>query len=1009
MRKVLKISIPLLLLTLGLFISQASLAQSFNFQKISIQEGLPQSQAYAILFDSTQHAWIGTQGGGLCRYDGRDFQYFTKQDSLISNRVFSLKQIDNKIWVGQKGGISVFNLNGGFLVNYRSPNPNTIVNDIVQFKDQIYLATDAGILFLNKQKINEYSKNITLKNQNAYAFFKDSDELWICTEQGLLHFEEPLTKINKARGLSNNQVMCVKKYGDYWVIGTYGGGVNVYSPVEGMLKLNPFENLKEHIILSLFVAKNGELWIGTLNNGVYVYSRKDGSLKNYQSSNGLSNNHVRAIEADLWQNIWIGTSGGGVSIFQNSPFVKYNTSTGLSGNYIYSVLNAGPNGLWVGSEGAPITRLNDTSSVLFDDEFGFNSEKVKALFQDGSGDIWIGTEGQGLGVFSLYDGKDTIYSFSNSDGMSSNWIKAFAQKDKNSDVYIGTGGGGVMRITKTWEFPVKASFKKVKPDNKSMPDRISSLNFFEDQLWFTSPSGEYGYLKDNMASSKTLNGVVFRNCTGYNDKRWLGSSDNGVLFISMLDDSIESESWINAENGLSSNNIYQLTYQNNSLWVGTEKGLDQVNFDSTYNISSIEHFGYEEGFEGLETNINATDLDSDGNLWFGTVNGLFLYQGGEVNYNQRKPPVLQLMDFSIFYESIDSTEFRDYFENGVMIKDLVLPYDKNHIGFSFKAIHYAYSKNIRYRWMLKGADRDWTPPSKNTNATYSNLSPGSYVFMVQADIDGTWNGETKEIAFKIDQPYYEKFWFKAGYYCLIILVLLIVTLIIIYRIKKKNKSLKEKFELEKNLIELEQKALRLQMNPHFIFNVLNSIHNLIILNDSDKARYALSKFSKLMRRVLENSREKYISIDDEVETLENYIQLEKLTSNLDLELLIELDEKIDGAEELLPPLMIQPFVENAIIHGLKELNYQGKITVGFNLINDHLLECWVEDNGRGRKKASEIKAQKENYHKSTALQVTQERLANLNKKGGFVPFEIIDLQSDDGKPQGTKVIFRLEI
>src|SRR5690606_1606957 len=196
--------------------------------------------------------------------------------------------------------------------------------------------------------------------------------------------------------------------------------------------------------------------------------------------------------------------------------------------------------------------------------------------------------------------------------------------------------------------------------------------------------------------------------------------------------------------------------------------------------------------------------------------------------------------------------------------------------------------------------------------------------------------------FSIDQPYYEKFWFKAMYYSAIGLVLLIIALVIYLRIRRKNKSIREKFEMEKNLVELEQKALRLQMNPHFIFNVLTSIHNLIILNDPDKARYALSKFSKLMRRVLENSREKSISIDNEIETLENYVQLEKLTSGSDVTILFEVDENIDSAEELLPPLMIQPFVENAIIHGLKQLDYQGQIKISFKLIDDNVLECCIQ-------------------------------------------------------------------
>jgi ligand-binding sensor domain-containing protein len=987
-------------------------SQAYNFQELSIQQGLPQSQAYDILFDSTQHAWIGTQGGGLCRYDGFEFNYFTKSDSLLSNRVYVLEQIGDEIWVGQKGGVSIFDLNAHFVRNYKIDKLAFVVQDIIEYESKILIATDAGLLELLDEELIPYEKNVTLKSANIYKFFDAGKDLWCCTNDGLVSFEDPSKKITKGKGLSAQQVNCATVFNDVWVIGTYGGGLNIYSPEEKKLKVNPFGELNDMIILDLFVSNQKDLWIGTLNNGAFVYSSKEGLLKNYQSSNGLTNNHIRSIVSDYWENIWIGTSGGGVSIFQNSPFVEYNTSSGLNSNYIYSVINTPNNNVWVGTEGNGVVRLNDTLSVTFDEEYGFYSEKVKALFEDSNGDIWMGTEGMGLGIFSQYDGKDTIYTYrtNRENGMSSDWIRCFAQDPKSRRIFMGTSGGGVLSITKSWEFPLNQKFKKVRPLKGEFPERINSLDFINAQLWYTSPDGGFGYFLNNKLSHFMTEKSPFRNCVGVNNKRWLGSADHGIFEMTFDGDSVISEVWISVDQGLSSNNIYQLVLNGYDLWVGTEKGLDRIKLDSAYSIINIEHFGFEEGFEGVETNINSAYKDDQGNLWFGTVSGLYLYQGGEVNYEQRKPPVLSLNDFSIFYESIEKTEYADYFEDGEMVKELLLPYDMNHIGFSFKAIHYTYAKNIRYRWKLSGADPDWTPPSKITNATYSNLQAGNYVFELKASIDDNWDElESIKIKFSIDQPYYEKFWFKAAYYSAIGIILLLITLIIYLRIKRKNRSLREKFEMEKNLIELEQKALRLQMNPHFIFNVLTSIHNLIILNDPDKARYALSKFSKLMRHVLENSREKFISVDDEVETLENYVQLEKLTSNLALELIVEIDPKLDAAEEILPPLMIQPFVENAIIHGLKDLDHQGKIKVGFKLLTEHLLECFIEDNGKGRKEAAKINAQKENYHKSTALQVTQERLASLNQEVDFIPFEIIDLQDKSGKPIGTKVVFRLVI
>lgn len=989
------------------------LAQRYNFQHLSIQQGLPQSQAHAIIFDNDQYAWIGTQGGGLCRYDGTEFLYFTKNDSLLSNRIADLELINDQIYVCQKGGVTKVDPKGKILANYRSDDPSVNFVDVVHFQNEILFASDQGVWKIHENRLIQTETNILLNNKMCNSFFVDQDSLlWVCTNSGILNYYDPDKKVNKSRGLKDDQINVVIKYQNYWVIGTHGRGIQIYDPYkEKKLIDNPkiLSELDDKIILTLFLGANDEVWIGTMNNGVYVYDMNEGTLRQYDAANGMSNNQVRVVVADRWENIWIGTGGGGVSVFQNSPFMEYNTATGLNSNYVFTVINANGNNLWAGTEGTGVVRINDTSTVLFDEEYGFVSAKVKTLFEDRNGDVWIGTEGDGLGVFVQRDGKDTIYRFGKRNGLPSDFIRDFDQRN-NSAIYVASYDNGMAKINKGINYPNVISVSKVKCDDIEIPDRLSSIEFIGEKLWFTSPDGSFGWIDEKRNGwLENYPDLSFRNVTGNGNKIWLGTQDEGILELTFENDSLIQEKWITTGDHIRSNNIYQLVWDDQFLWIGSEQGLDRIQFDSLFDIAAINTYGYEEGFEGVETNMNAIHVDDDGSLWFGTVDGLYRYVGGEANYAQRKPPVLKLIDFSIFYESIDSTEFSEYYENGKMTKDLLLPNDMNHIGFSFKAIHFTYAKDIKYRWRLVGVDPDWTPPSSITTATYSNLPPGKFKFEVKASIDDSWDMEPISISFSIDQPYWEKFWFKAMYYSLIGFVLLMIALIIFLRVRRKNKAIREKLEIEKNLIELEQKALRLQMNPHFIFNVLNSIHNLIILNDPDKARYALSKFSKLMRHVLENSREKFISVDDEVETLENYVQLEKLTSNHDVDLIIEIDENVDPAENLLPPLMIQPFVENALIHGLKDLDYPGQIKVGFKLIHDHLLECFVQDNGKGREAAAKINAQKENYHKSTALKVTQERLASLNKGVDFVPFEIIDLKDDSGNPIGTKVVFRLAI
>lgn len=994
------------------FFALAGWSQAYNFNYLSIQNGLPQSQAFAICFDDNQYAWIGTQGGGLCRFDGQQFNYFTKNDSLISNRIYTIEFLQDKMWVGQKGGVTVYTKSGEFMHNYRFSNSNILVRDLIFYNEVYMVATNEGIFELRENKWVENSVNPSIKGSNVESFFLAGDTaLWVCSNQGLVSYSNAFGRLTRAKGLSNAQVECAVEFQDEWVIGTYGGGVNFYNKTS-IFKKPVFQEISDEIILSLFVANDQELWIGTMNSGVYVYNGEDETLKNYRTNNGLSGNHVKTIAADFWGNIWIGTSGGGVSIFQNSPFIEYNSSSGLNGDYVFSVLNDRQDNLWLGTEGMSVMRINDTSKVLFDEEYGFSSSKVKCIFEDNRGDIWFGTEGKGLGVYARSLAKDTVIAYQNENGLRGDWIKCFAQDPVSKRIYIGTNDAGIFWIDKSRDFPFQQSFKSLKVKNDFAPKDITALTVYRGNLWYVEDDGHYGFItKNNEVVDFYEEGRSFRNIVCEDNYIWLGSKDDGLLTLTLQGDSIVSKEWITTSNStyLSSNNIYQLLFYNQQLWVGTERGLDRFDFDSLYQITGTEHFGFEEGFEGVETNINASYVDKNGNLWFGTVDGLYVYKGRDLKTIPRKQPVLHINDFQIVFESIEKTSFARTFDHGVFIEDLILPYDKNHISIRFQAIQYSYVNNIRYRWKLSGVDPDWAPPSSINVATYPNLPPGEYTFLVQTSIDDDWTDAPLELTFKIDQPYWEKFWFKFTYYAIAGALLIGLILIILYRQRKKSRALNEKLKLEKNLLELEQKALRLQMNPHFIFNVLNSIHNLIILNDSDKARYALSKFSKLMRQVLENSREKFISIDDEVETLQNYVQLERLTANANIELLFNFEDDLDTAEQVLPPLMIQPFVENAIVHGLKGADRRGEILVSFKWMTENILECAISDNGIGRKKANEIKAQQATYHKSTALKVVQERLANLNQETSFIPFEIIDLKDEKGDPAGTKVIIRILI
>jgi len=254
---------------------------------------------------------------------------------------------------------------------------------------------------------------------------------------------------------------------------------------------------------------------------------------------------------------------------------------------------------------------------------------------------------------------------------------------------------------------------------------------------------------------------------------------------------------------------------------------------------------------------------------------------------------------------------------------------------------------------------------------------------------------------KIDQQQSRLYYILSAIALLIILASLLFSR---YKLKQKN----FRAELERKNIEIEQRLLRTQMNPHFIFNSLNSINSFISDSDPDSAQSFLSKFARLMRYILENSRKTMVPLEDEVNTLKLNMELEQLRFDNKFDFKINVQDSIDEEYTYVPPMLVQPFIENAILHGLAGKDKDGLIKVDFRAKGNIML-CTVEDNGIGRKKAGEIKKTKgHKKHRSLGMQVTKERLDILAEKyGGDISFEIIDLKDSMGNALGTKAILRI--
>lgn len=979
-----------------------SFSQELSFRSFSVREGLPQSQVFSIQQDGLGYLWMSTQGGGVCRFNGEEFETFTVKDGLLSNTVNELLVKGDSVLICSNKGLSIFSVKTNAIIG--SIKSSSSIKYVKSFQSKIYLASDFEVFTCEKDTLIPIALDFSQTESRIEGLEIIGNEIWGVTSTGIYSILS--NERIKVLGDKKLHFTCAQNVESHLLLGTYGEGLLVLSKDKLGYKLvkDTLEIFDGLIITTIYKDTRKNIWIGTQREGVFKWDFQDKKWENYSEDKGLSNDHVKTVFQDEWGQVWIGTSGGGVNQYSGSQFLHYTENSGLNGDYIYAVLKSKLGDLWVSTSGNGVMRINDTLQQVYNLKNGFQDVKVKAIHEDRRGLIWLGTEGKGLSVFYSrpfqktkldvpIEALDTFINFDHGKRFPSTlWVKSFAESS-NGDIYISTLGNGLVRARVTLDTFPRISFTnlKIRGDQK-LSERINDMYFDQsnDLVIGTADNG-VGILKKGILSYyNSGNSDVPNKITsveeGFNGEVWFGS-DNGIGYIK--NDTV----WkFNIKSGLVSNNIYQIQKGvDGYMWIGTEKGVDRIQLLEKDQIE-VKHFGADEGFTGIETSLNASFKDAVGNLWFGTVNGLSVYKPTKVTKTDL-PPKIFFKSVKLFYDLLE-------------LKETALEYDQNSLSFSFDAVFLPNPKKVFFQWKLDGFDSEWSEPSRSKSITYSNLAPGNYVFYVRAGYGENWS-EPIKFEFFIDKPYWEELWFKSLIWGGAIGLIVLIVVFFVFRSRKRGKALRKQLELEKSLIELEQKALRLQMNPHFIFNSLNTIQHLIIEKDEKAAKYYLSKFAKLMRQILENSRERLISIDDEVNTLENYLIIEKFSrSDFDYEIIV--DDSIDRGEEILPPMMVQPFVENAIIHGLKGLkDRRGLIKISF-LDKGDFLQFEIEDNGQGRMKAEEQKSQVANYHRSTALKVTQERLDNLNIGEDFKSFEIVDLEDSSGAPIGTKVILRVK-
>lgn len=973
---------------------------------------MAQSQVYSLLQDSRGYLWMGTRGGGITRFDGTEFKTFTVKDGLINNYVFCIKEDEKRnLWIGTNNGLSHYN--GILFKNY----PVTLSADSAQVwvqeidfdkKGRKWLATNLGVILFDGKKFINISEKLHLKPEVVNALRIDSNgNIWFGTGRGLYRIIEKNNSFDYVHYVGvNNSITCIKEDARHNIwIGTYGDGIYVYN-WKSFRRIDLNLELYLQTVLDIYFDNHSNAWLATLNSGVFQYNMQSKTFSQLTEAQGLSVNHVRSIIQDNSGNYWFGTSGGGICNYFGQQFTHYDKSSKLlAGNYVYSIYRNSKGSLWVGTSDKGVSVFD--SAVFYNASNGFADVKVRAICEDNKGNMYVGTDGQGLFV---YEG----ITFSLVDGFERKYVRAIV-KDKDGNLWVATAGAGLFKLILDQEQTKLLNFTTA---DGLLHDRLTCLWYDKQgRIWYGTESNGIGLVENDKAQKlcfTTKDGLPSNSirclAEDKNGFLWTGTAGYGIASIPLYQGDFKIKSY-NHTNGLTSSNIYLLTADNsNNLFVGTETGLDHISLDKDRKITEVKHYSKGEGFTGIETTQNAVFNDADGTIWFGTISGLSKYNPANLVKNEN-PPITTISHVQLQYKPISETDYRNAAGDWNTISKLELPYNENHITFDFLGINFSNPDAVRYQWKLEGADNDWSPGQKQHSTTYQNLGPGRYTFLVKAcNEDGVWNKEPARFTFVISPPWWGRWWFITTMVLLAAGLIFFVFKWRVNRIKAKAQEEQKKLQLEKEVVELEQKALRLQMNPHFIFNALNSIQSQIGTDNEQAARYYLAKFSRLMRQILDNSRNVTITLEEEVNTLENYLLIEKFCNGNRFDYKITVDDKIEKDYVKIPPMLLQPFVENAIKHGLKYADgKRGLIEVGFEEKNG-ALECSVTDNGIGRKKAGEmIKAGKETYHRSTALIVTQERLDIFKEESELNTLEITDLYDEKGEAAGTRVTVRIPI
>ena len=899
------------------------------------EDGLAYNNCWAIEEDSNNNLWFGSYGGGVTFYNGNNFTVYNTNNGLVNNYVRKIFYHNQKVFIGTKNGLSVIDINSKEIKNVTDKADNSFqIMDFFSYKNEVYIQTYRSGLW----KYNKDNNKLILLHHNynsVFSIFKNKNSILVSFD-GFAHKNQSIKKFSIEEYI--NGVKPTSEFGNsvFWDFipdknkNIYGVADGINYPTGGVFKIDNKSVVKENNTFNIKSTKQWCLEYDKNNNNLLVGTLDKGIFKVNLSKKVRFYNDAKNI-------IYIQTKENGkYFLTDNGLIVKHSEKKNyISKQEFYSEFRK-----FFNNTKQP---LKDGYSIHFKKLF-FNELELISI-KKFNGEIWINTT---VGLFKL-----------SKDNTLKDYYPIYANQFyliSKKDIFFQRPYSHA-RLLKNIKTKTKATIFEL--SNKNNPRDIISINKIDDKLYFSSKfSGLYQYkkglftsfLKDSIWNEKELTYSVVNN-----KKQLVIANARGTIFITELNDSFKIINTIKNKEIVGNTILFLKTYKEH-LIIGTEKGINLYKNDSIIFLDEEQ---------GITNKFFSSATVTDNKLLVGTDKGYYeINLDTIINNLNAEYHEFNVSNIKVNYKNIDSSNY-NWFQ--YTKESIELPYNQNTISFNYSINNHPYPNKLKYRY--KVSNNDWSQWSNKNTVRLNYLSNGNY--NITGEIKDYSNGKTYTnslLKVTINPPFWKTWWFIS-----LFLGIVLFSFYLFYKHKinriKKEQQLKQ--DIYKRVSETKIEALQSQMNPHFIFNAMNSIQNFIIDNDIDNSLKYMGEFSKLIRKTLHNSSHQYISLAEEISYLKTYIELENLRFQNKIDIKIKFNN-IDVNTTTIPPMLLQPIIENVFKHAFNNNSNNSKLTIDFNQKNDFLI-CSIIDNGKGFNSNLNIAE-----HQSKGIKLVNERLQLLN-------------------------------